>query len=91
MYLLAYNAASAIFWGAVLLKVVKIGSAKGLESALAGGKVYEGTEEFARLVQSAAVLEVVHSLVGMLSQFYGKNPTQDHLNLRVVRLPRWSV
>lgn len=60
-YLLAYNFFSAMLWFSVLGRVLVIGSKDGIES----GKVYEGTERFARLVQTGAVLEVVHSLVGM--------------------------
>lgn len=70
-YLLAYNFTSAILWGLVLTRVVTIGAAQGLES----GKVYEGTEEFARLVQTGAVLEVLHSLLGTISPST-RNPNQ---------------
>jgi very-long-chain (3R)-3-hydroxyacyl-CoA dehydratase len=61
MYLLAYNSLSSMLWLSVLGRVAMIGSTQGLGS----GKVYQGTEEFARLTQTGAVLEVVHSLVGM--------------------------
>lgn len=59
-YLLAYNAVSAGLWFSVLVGVAQIASKEGVH----GGKVYEGLERWARLVQTGAVLEVVHSLVG---------------------------
>lgn len=61
IYLLAYNLVSAGLWFSVLFGVVQIASKEGVES----GKVYEGLEEWARLVQTGAVLEVLHSLLGM--------------------------
>jgi hypothetical protein len=61
IYLLTYNFVSTILWFSVLGRVLIIGGTQGLGS----GKVYDGTEEFARLVQTGAVLEVVHSLLGM--------------------------
>lgn len=61
-YLLSYNAISAALWLGVLGRVAMWGYHSGVES----GKVYENSEEYTRLVQSLAGLEVVHSLVGML-------------------------
>ncbi|KAF2873638.1 tyrosine phosphatase-like protein [Massariosphaeria phaeospora] len=61
-YLLAYNFFSALLWLSVLGRVAVIGSAQGATS----GKVYEGTERFARLTQSLAGLEVLHSLLGVV-------------------------
>jgi len=61
-YLLAYNAVSAGLWFSVLLSVVQIGSQEGVRS----GKVYERLEHWARVVQTGAVAEVVHSLVGLV-------------------------
>jgi very-long-chain (3R)-3-hydroxyacyl-CoA dehydratase len=60
LYLLSYNFVSAALWFTVLLRVAKIGATQGVES----GKVYENTERYARLVQTGAVLEVAHSLLG---------------------------
>jgi hypothetical protein len=64
-YLLAYNAVSAMLWLSVLGRVVTIGATQGVGS----GKVYQGTEEFARLTQTGAVLEIVHSLLGTKLRF----------------------
>ena len=60
-YLLAYNFVSAALWAAVLAKVVRIATSEGVES----GRVYKEVEEFARLTQTLAGLEVLHSLFGM--------------------------
>lgn len=60
-YLWCYNAASATLWFGVLARILMVGLSEGVES----GKVYETTEKYCRLTQSLAVLEVVHSLVGM--------------------------
>jgi very-long-chain (3R)-3-hydroxyacyl-CoA dehydratase len=79
-YLLAYNAVSAALWAGVLYKTVTIGAQEvsaarkanavfgrndlGGLSALANGKVFGELDEYTRLVQSLAGLEVLHSLVG---------------------------
>jgi len=59
-YLISYNAISATLWFGVLAHVVMYAFAEGVGN----GKVYEETERFCRLTQSAAGLEVLHSLVG---------------------------
>ncbi|PSN66561.1 PTPLA-domain-containing protein [Corynespora cassiicola Philippines] len=61
-YLLGYNALSALLWFAVLGRVVSIGAKNGVRN----GKVYRDTEEFCRLTQSLAGLEVLHSLLGIV-------------------------
>ncbi|KAF2004221.1 protein tyrosine phosphatase [Amniculicola lignicola CBS 123094] len=61
-YLIAYNFASAISWGFVLWTVLSIGTKKGWES----GDVFEGTDRLVRLTQTAAGLEVLHSLLGVV-------------------------
>lgn len=61
-YLLAYNGVSAALWATVLVKVVIIVASEGLES----GKVYAEVERFARLTQTVAGLEVLHSLFGIV-------------------------
>lgn len=65
-YLLAYNGISALLWAGVLYKVVSISAREGLDN---NGKVYAETEQFARLVQSVAGLEVLHSLLGKMLPF----------------------
>lgn len=60
-YLLSYNAVSAALWFGVLGRVVMYAAAEGVEN----GAVYGATERFARLTQTLAGLEVVHSLFGM--------------------------
>ncbi|KAK7205424.1 tyrosine phosphatase-like protein [Myxozyma melibiosi] len=59
-YLVAYNTISAFFWAAVLLRVVLILPLLGPEN------VAGGTADFARWVQTGALLEIVHSLVGIV-------------------------
>ncbi|KAF2011415.1 PTPLA-domain-containing protein [Aaosphaeria arxii CBS 175.79] len=61
-YLLAYNAVSAGLWLGILGKVTTLS----LEHGVGSGKVYSELEEFARLVQTGATLEVVHSLFGLV-------------------------
>lgn len=61
-YLISYNAISAALWFGVLAQVLLIAPSQGLES----GKVYEGLERYARLTQSLAGLEILHSLVGLV-------------------------
>ena len=65
-YLLAYNGTSALLWAVVLYKVISISAKEGLDN---NGKVYAETEQFARLVQSVAGLEVLHSLLGKMLSF----------------------
>ncbi|KAF2658888.1 PTPLA-domain-containing protein [Lophiostoma macrostomum CBS 122681] len=61
-YLLAYNFLSQMLWFSVLGRVLTIAATQGVSS----GKVYAATEEFARLTQTGAVLEVLHSAVGLV-------------------------
>jgi very-long-chain (3R)-3-hydroxyacyl-CoA dehydratase len=61
-YLISYNAICAALWFGVLAKVLMWGAHGGLES----GEVYKESEEFTRLSQSVAVLEVLHSAIGEL-------------------------
>lgn len=74
-YLISYNAISAALWFGVLGRVLMFGQYYGLES----GHVYEESERYTRLTQSLAVMEVVHSAIGMLSPF--------PLSLQNIRLP----
>ncbi|KAK9323390.1 tyrosine phosphatase-like protein [Lipomyces orientalis] len=59
-YLLEYNVISAFFWGAVLLRVILILYLLGPEN------VAEGNGDFTKWVQTGALLEVVHSVVGFV-------------------------
>jgi len=59
LYLILYNFVSASLWGAVLGRVVLIAGLHGWRN------VFIGNDEFVRWVQTAAGMEVVHSLVGM--------------------------
>lgn len=76
-YLVAYNFLSGMLWFAVLSRVLTLGK---LEGGFETGRVYDETEEFARLVQTGAVLEVVHSLVGTVSPpFPVSNAANAHI------------
>jgi very-long-chain (3R)-3-hydroxyacyl-CoA dehydratase len=67
-YLLAYNFVSAALWLTVLGRVVLVSKDNGgALKAAETGKVYQNLESYARLVQTGALLEVVHSLVGELA------------------------
>ncbi|KAF2733621.1 PTPLA-domain-containing protein [Polyplosphaeria fusca] len=62
VYLLAYNLVSAALWLSVLGKTVTIAGSEGVTS----GKVYRELEQYSRLVQTGACLEVLHSLTGIV-------------------------
>ncbi|KAK9236870.1 tyrosine phosphatase-like protein [Lipomyces kononenkoae] len=59
-YLLEYNVISSFFWGAVFFRVALIAYLLGPEN------VAEGTAEFTKWVQTGALLEIVHSAVGLV-------------------------
>ncbi|ORY19592.1 tyrosine phosphatase-like protein [Clohesyomyces aquaticus] len=61
-YLLGYNAVSTALWGLVLSGVVSTAATNGVTN----GAVYAQNENFCRLTQSLAILEVVHSLSGIV-------------------------
>ena len=60
VYLVSYNALSAILWGIILLRTGRIA----LLSPAGLGGVYATLGWFTRMVQTAAGLEVVHAAVG---------------------------
>lgn len=57
-YLIAYNSASAIAWTTILGRVVMILLLKGPHL------VYLGVDNFARITQTFASLEILHSILG---------------------------
>ncbi|KAF2838074.1 protein tyrosine phosphatase [Patellaria atrata CBS 101060] len=59
-YLIAYNALSTMLWTSVLSKTVTTITTKG------AGSVFSETGEWAKTVQTGAVLEVLHCLVGLV-------------------------
>ena len=59
-YLIAYNLISAILWSIVMGKVALIASTQGTN------KVYAAAGEYTKWVQTLAVLEILHSLLGNL-------------------------
>ncbi|KAF2743191.1 PTPLA-domain-containing protein [Sporormia fimetaria CBS 119925] len=61
-YLRRYNLVSSILWLSILVRVLKVGCEKGFDS----GVVYDFNERYARLIQTGAVLEVLHSLTGLV-------------------------
>ena len=64
-YLIAYNAVSATLWFGVLARVAILLATQG-EKSWEEGKVYEELEWYARVVQTGAVAEVGHSVLGTL-------------------------
>jgi very-long-chain (3R)-3-hydroxyacyl-CoA dehydratase len=69
-YLMSYNACSAALWFGVLGRVAMFGYHGSLYkggwlSSGANEGVYEASERYTRLIQTVALLEVVHSLTGM--------------------------
>ena len=60
-YLVAYNFISAILWSAVLGRVLVLLPAIGPEH------IYDVVGDFAKWVQTGALLEIVHSLTGTSS------------------------
>ena len=58
-YLFLYNFASSVAWATVLGRTISYNVADG------PGALYPGTGEFVRWTQTAACLEVVHSLTGI--------------------------
>ncbi|KAF9736917.1 hypothetical protein PMIN06_010679 [Paraphaeosphaeria minitans] len=61
-YLISYNAISATLWFGVLARVVMHAAAEGVEN----GAVYQNLEQYTRIVQTGAGLEVLHSLLGLV-------------------------
>ncbi|KAK4696516.1 hypothetical protein P7C71_g1413, partial [Lecanoromycetidae sp. Uapishka_2] len=59
-YLVAYNLISAILWSAILARVLLLIPLVGFEN------VYGGVGEFAKWTQTLALLEVVHSTLGIV-------------------------
>ncbi|KAK6438715.1 hypothetical protein LTR95_005076 [Oleoguttula sp. CCFEE 5521] len=59
-YLILYNAISAALWANILTQVLVLALGEGY------GGVFEGTDEFVRVVQSLAGMEVVHSAIGLV-------------------------
>ena len=62
-YLISYNAISATLWFGVLARVFMHAVAGGVEN----GGVYTNLEGYTRVVQTGAICEVLHSLVGMFT------------------------
>lgn len=61
-YLVGYNLVSALLWTAVLGRVILLIPLVGF------GDVHGGVGEFTKWTQTLAVLEVVHSTLGMIIQ-----------------------
>ncbi|KAI4147635.1 MAG: hypothetical protein LQ340_005469 [Diploschistes diacapsis] len=59
-YLLIYNLASAILWFSVLVRVLVLIPLVGYQN------VYGGVGDFARWVQTGALLEIVHAALGLV-------------------------
>lgn len=60
-YLIGYNLVCAILWTAVFGRVVLLVPLVGF------GNVYDGVGEFTKWTQTLALLEIVHSIFGMIT------------------------
>lgn len=58
-YLISYNLVSALLWIAVLGRVILLVPLVGFQS------VYGGVGEFTKWTQTAAVMEILHSALGL--------------------------
>ncbi|CAD5233810.1 unnamed protein product [Bursaphelenchus xylophilus] len=61
LYLFGYNAVQVVGWGSVLVKTVS-----GLLAGHSFTSLYENVEWELQIFQTAAILEIVHSLVGLV-------------------------
>lgn len=85
LYLVFYNSLSAMLWAVILTRVVSI-------VALYGRKdVYSWVGEYTKWVQTLAVLEVVHSLVGMPILQPGYSVLEHQLTERCIGRSRAST
>ena len=80
-YLLAYNAVSFVLWLTVLTRVTLVISTAGLNS------VYSSVGLFARNVQTLAILEPLHSLVGLVRAPFSSTFAQTASRLWLV----WGI
>lgn len=83
-YLFIYNFASSVAWSTVLGRTLVYGAADGFEA------VYPGVGKFARLTQTMACLEVLHSLFGRFCCFIlarmAPFPSHHHFKKRSGRM-----
>lgn len=63
LYLILYNAISALLWSVVLGRVLLIAPLHGYRN------VFVGVGEFTKWTQTLATLEIVHSLLGIHTLF----------------------
>jgi len=63
LYLIAYNATSALLWSVVLGRVLSIWAIHGYRN------VYTGAGEWTKWTQTLAALEIVHAAIGMVRCF----------------------
>lgn len=74
VYLILYNAISALLWGVVLGRVLLIAPLHGYRN------VYTGVGEFTKWTQTLAVLEIAHSLLGRCHTFPHIRPRTQRLS-----------
>ncbi|KAH7727853.1 Protein HPO-8 [Aphelenchoides avenae] len=86
LYLFAYNAVQVLGWGSILVKSV---------SGLLGGESYEtlynNVELELQIFQTAAILEIVHAIVGLVRSPVGTTITQVFSRVTVVWLILYKV
>lgn len=84
-YLILYNFVSMILWLVVLGRVVLLVPLVGF------GRVYQGAGNFTKWTQTMALLEVVHSAVGIIlpSKYLHWNSQLTHAGCRYCTSPNW--
>lgn len=61
-YLISYNAASAALWAVLLVRVATLAATQGFAAV-------SSVNDYARIIQSFATLEIVHALTGLFPPF----------------------
>jgi hypothetical protein len=89
-YLIAYNAASAAAWGVVLVQVILIGSTQGPVA------VGNALGEYARITQTFAIMEILHSVTGLSAPLppralRGRPPGRRLTMIHIANHPRLSL
>uniref|UniRef100_A0A915DBZ5 Very-long-chain (3R)-3-hydroxyacyl-CoA dehydratase n=1 Tax=Ditylenchus dipsaci TaxID=166011 RepID=A0A915DBZ5_9BILA len=86
IYLIFYNAVQVLGWGSILVKTVL-----GLVSGSSNVQLYENVEWELQIFQTAAILEIVHTAVGLVRSPLGTTITQVFSRVTVVWLILFKV
>jgi very-long-chain (3R)-3-hydroxyacyl-CoA dehydratase len=86
LYLFLYNLIQVLGWGLVLLKTLY-----GISKNLSNEQLYENVELELQIFQTAAVLEIVHALIGFVRSPVGTTTLQVFSRVTVVWLMLYKV